>query len=159
MNYLLRFTVATVLLSCCFFTAPASAASTVADDHVALKDLKQAKAIFDVRLADMDRLLFNLGLISETWNGIKRQGVNPTMVVTVRGAVVRLFAKDQATSELTDLLAELEKKGIRVELCSVATRIYHVNNSQLIPQVTLVGNVLTSQIAWQNKGYALVTMN
>lgn len=133
--------------------------STIPDDRFALKGLKQTRAIFDVRLADLDKLLFNLGLIKETFEGISSQKVKPTMIVSLRGPAVKLFTKDQATPELNELLADLKKKGVRVEICNVATRVFKVDNSQLLSEVILVGNVLTSQIAWQNKGYALITLN
>ncbi|MBV5350423.1 DsrE family protein [bacterium] len=122
-----------------FFTSTATihAETTAPNDRAALKGLKQAKAIFDVRLADLDKLL----------------------LVTLRGPAVKFFAKDQAPKELVELLTELKKQGIRVEICSVATRVFKVDSTQLIPEVILVGNVLTSQIAWQNKGYALITLN
>lgn len=133
--------------------------STVPDDRFALKGLKQTRAIFDVRLADLDKLLFNLGLIKETFEGISSQRVKPTVIVSLRGPAVKLFTKDQATPELRELLADLKKKGVRVEICSVALRVFKVDRTQLIPEVIPVGNILTSQIAWQNKGYALVTLN
>jgi len=133
--------------------------STVPDDRFALKGLKQTKAIFDVRLAELDKLLFNLGLVKETWEGISNQKVKPTLIVSLRGPAVKLFTRDQAPPELKELLTDLKKKGVRVEICSVATRVFKVDNSQLLPDVILVGNVLTSQIAWQNKGYALITLN
>lgn len=133
--------------------------TTVPDDRFALKGLRQTQAIFDVRLADLDKLLFNLGLIKETWEGINSQKVKPTMIVSLRGPAVKLFTKDLAPPELRELLADLKKKGVRIEICSVATRVFKVDTRQLLPDVILVGNVLTSQIAWQNKGYALITLN
>lgn len=133
--------------------------STVPDDRFALKGLKQTHAIFDVRLAELDKLLFNLGLIKETWEGINGQKVKPTMIISLRGPAVKLFTKDQAPSELRELLVDFKKKGVRVEICSVALRVFKVDRTQLIPEVIPVGNILTSQIAWQNKGYALITLN
>ena len=136
-----------------------SVADTTPHDRVALAGLKEAKAVFDVRQTDLDKLLFNLELIKETWEGIKRQGVMPKLIITLRGPAVRLFTTDQAPQELRELLAELKQYGIRVEICSVATRTFKVENRQLIPDVILTGNVLTTQIGWQNKGYALITLN
>lgn len=133
--------------------------STQPDDRFALKGMKQVKAVFDVRLADLDKLLFNLELIKETWAGISAQKVTPHLIVTLRGPAVKLFTRDLATDELKELLADLKKQGIRIEICSVATRVFKVDTSQLIPEVTLVRNVLISQIAMQNKGYALITLN
>lgn len=156
--------VQTMLVTCLLLSllalAPVSTvAETAPHDRLALAGLKETKAIFDVRQSEQDKLLFNLELIKETWEGIKRQGVMPKLIITLRGPAVRLFTTDQAPQELRELLAELKQYGIRVEICSVATRTFKVENRQLIPDVILVGNVLTSQIGWQNKGYALVTLN
>jgi intracellular sulfur oxidation DsrE/DsrF family protein len=141
--------------------APAAihADGTVPDDRFALKGLSQTRAIFDVRLADLDKLLFNLGLVKETWEGISNQNVKPTMIVSLRGPAVKLFTRDQATPELKELLADLKRKGIRIEICNVALRVFKVDRTQLVPDLVPVGNVLTSQIAWQNKGYALITLS
>ena len=133
--------------------------NTVPDDRFALKGLQQTRTIFDVRLAELDKLMFNLGLIKETFEGISSQKVKPTMIVSLRGPAVKLFTHDLATPELKELLTDLKKKGVRIEICSVATRVFKVDNAQLLPDLILVGNVLTSQIAWQNKGYALIALN
>lgn len=149
----------TVLLALPGLPTVIHADSTLPDDRFALKGLKQAHAIFDVRLAELDKLLFNLKLVKETWEGISSQKVKPTMIVSLRGPAVKLFTKEQAVPELKELLNDLKQKGIRIEICSVATRVFKVDNAQLLPDLLLVGNVLTSQIAWQNKGYALITLN
>ncbi|QOX79987.1 DsrE family protein [Trichlorobacter lovleyi] len=149
----------TLLLTLFALPAAIHADSTLPDDRFALKGLKQAHAIFDVRLAELDKLLFNLKLVKETWEGISSQKVKPTMIVSLRGPAVKLFTKEQAVPELKELLNDLKQKGIRIEICSVATRVFKVDNAQLLPDLLLVGNVLTSQIAWQNKGYALITLN
>lgn len=148
-----------LLFSALCLPTPVQAADTTPNDRFALKGLQQTRAIFDVRLADLDKLLFNLGLIKETYEGISSQKVKPQLVVTLRGPAVRLFTGDQAPAELKELINDLKQKGIRIEICSIATRVFKVDTRQLIPEVTLVGNVLVSQIAMQNKGYALITLN
>lgn len=159
MKQLLLIVASTLLLLGAASPTLTHADTTVPNDRAALKGLKQARAIFDVRLAEMDKLLFNLGLVKETWEGISAQGTNPKLIITLRGPAVKFFTKDQITADLKELLKELKALGVRIELCSVATRVFKVDNSQIIPDVILVGNVLTSQIAWQNKGYALITLN
>lgn len=159
MKQLLLIVASTLLLLGAASPTLTHADTTVPNDRAALKGLKQARAIFDVRLSEMDKLLFNLGLVKETWEGIKAQGTKPKLIITLRGPAVKFFTKDQITADLEGLLTELKALGVRIELCSVATRVFKVDNSQIIPDVILVGNVLTSQIAWQNKGYALITLN
>ena len=159
MKKLISVFVSVLFSSLLSFPAAIHADNSVPDDRFALNGLKQARAIFDVRLAELDKVMFNLGLIKETYEGISKQKVKPTMIVSLRGPAVKLFTNDLAPTELKELVADLKKKGIRIEICSVATRVFKVDNAQLLPDLILVGNVLTSQIAWQNKGYALITLN
>jgi len=134
-------------------------ASPPADDRVALKGIRRAEAVFDLRATDLDRLLFNLGLVEETWEGMKRQGVTPRFVLTVRGPAVRSFTRDGMTPDLAEQISSLRKKGVRIEVCSVALRIAGVDTGDVVPDVAVVGNVLISQIVLQKRGYPLVTLN
>jgi intracellular sulfur oxidation DsrE/DsrF family protein len=127
-------------------------------DRDALKGLYTCKVIFDVRISDPEKMIFNLELIKETLEGMQRQGVKPAMIAAFRGPGVKLLSREGTTDEIRDLIVELKKKGVRIEVCAVATRVFKVDNSALLPDVVLVGNVLTSLIGYQNKGYALVIL-
>lgn len=128
-------------------------------DRDALKGLDTCKVIFDVRISDPEKMIFNLELIKETLEGMQRQGVKPVMIAAFRGPGVKLLSREGTTDEIRDLIVELKKKGVRIEVCAVATRVFKVDNSALVPDVVLVGNVLTSLIGYQNKGYALIPVN
>jgi intracellular sulfur oxidation DsrE/DsrF family protein len=128
----------------------------VPNDREALEGLRTGKVIFDVRVPDAEKLTFNLELIKETFEGMRDQGVKPAMIVTFRGPTVRLLTRERASEWNAPLIIELKKMGVRFEACAVATRIFKVDNASLIPEVILVGNVLTSLIGYQNKGYALI---
>jgi intracellular sulfur oxidation DsrE/DsrF family protein len=129
------------------------------NDREALKGLDTGKVIFDVRISDPEKMIFNLELIKETFEGMQRQEVKPVMIATFRGPGVKLLSREGTTEEIRDLVAGLKKKGVRIEVCAVATRVFKVDNSTLIPDIVLVGNVLTSLIGYQNKGYALIPVN
>ena len=129
------------------------------DDRDAFAGLTTAKVIFDVRVPDQDKLNFNLNLINETYEGMITQGVKPEMVVSFRGPGVKLLTISVIGEEARELIRELKKKGVRIEVCSVATRIFKVDNSAIIPEVKLVGNVFNSFIGYQNKGYAMIAIN
>lgn len=129
------------------------------DDREALAGLKSARVIFDARVPDGERLVFNLELIAETFDGIAAQGVRPEMVVTFRGPGVKLLTAPVIDKEALELIRELKKKGVRFEACAVAMRIFKADPAQLVPEVKLVGNVLTSLIGYQNKGYATIAIN
>jgi intracellular sulfur oxidation DsrE/DsrF family protein len=127
-------------------------------DREALSGLKTTRAVFDIRVSDRERLIFNLELIKETFEGMAAQRMKPHMVVTFRGPGVRLLTREQATDEIGPLITELKRMGVRFEACTVATRIFKVDNAKIIPDVVLVGNSLISLIGYQNRGYALVIL-
>lgn len=127
--------------------------------HEALAGLTTAKVIFDVRVADLDKLIANLQLFGETLEGIAGQGVQPEMVVAFRGPGVRLLTTAELDEEALDLLRNLKKKGVQFEACAVAMRIFKVDPAGLVPEVKQVANVFHSLIGYQNKGYAMIAIN
>ena len=129
------------------------------DDRQALAGLKTAKVIFDVRVADLDKLIFNLELFRETLESMATQGVKPEMIVAFRGPGVKLLSSATLNEEAITLLRTLKKRGVRFEACAVAMRIFKADPTELIPEVTLVGNVFNSFIGYQNKGYAMIAIN
>ena len=129
------------------------------DDREALAGLKSAKVIFDVRVPDLEKLVFNLNLFDETFDGMVFQGVKPEMVVVFRGPGVRLLNAAALNEEARGLFRALIKKGVRFEACAVAMRVFKADPAGLIPEVKLVANVFNSLIGYQNKGYALIAIN
>jgi len=129
------------------------------DDQEALAGLRTAKVIFDVRVPDLDKLVFNLELFGETLDGLVAQGVKPKMVVAFRGPGVRLLTAVALDKEALELIRVLKKKGVRFEACAVAMRVFKVDPAELVPEVKLVANVLNSYIGYQNKGYAMIAIN
>lgn len=129
------------------------------DDREALAGLKSAKVIFDVRVPDLEKLVFNLKLFEETFEGMVFQGVKPEMVVVFRGPGVRLLNAATLNEEARDLFRALTKKGVRFEACAVAMRVFKADPAGLVPEIKLVANVFNSLIGYQNKGYAMIAIN
>lgn len=144
-----------LMLAC----SPVLYAAQKPDDREALSGLKTAKVIFDVRVADLEKLDFNLRNLNETFDGIAAQGVKPEMIVVFRGPGVRLLTSASLDEDARDLFKELKKKGVRFEACAVAMRIFKADPAGLIPEVKLVANVFNSLIGYQNKGYATIAIN
>jgi len=150
------FIVVLLLMMAC---SPVIHAAQKPDDREALSGLKTAKVIFDVRVADLDKLVFNLSLFDETLDGMVAQGVKPNMIVAFRGPGVKLLTATALDDEAIALFQTLKKKGVRFEACAVAMRVFKADPSKLIPEVKLVANVLNSFIGYQNKGFAIITIN
>jgi intracellular sulfur oxidation DsrE/DsrF family protein len=148
-----------ILLLLTLAAAPFPLGAATTPEQRALAGLKSAKVIVDVRVPDQEKMVFNLQLIHETLQGIRQQKVRPEMVVTFRGPGVRLMTQTGADEEVRELLAGLASQGVRLEACAVAMRIFRVAPGPLVPGVVLVDNVLTSLIGYQNKGYAVISLN
>lgn len=145
-----------VLLLTCSSALQAAPQPNVSE---ALAGLKTAKVVFDVRVADLDKLVFNLQLFTETLEGIVAQGVKPEMVVTFRGPTVKLLTAAALDDDALELLRALKKKGVQFEACAVAMRVTKADSAGLVPEIKLVTNVFLSLIGYQNKGYAMIATN
>jgi intracellular sulfur oxidation DsrE/DsrF family protein len=161
-----RVTVAVVLiLSAIMFSLPAMADEKAPLDTAALKGVKSGKGIFDINLSGPEKLPLYLEVIKETHAGLKAQGVKPELVVAFRGTSVKLLSsaranfsaeQKEALQQSDELIRELAKLGVRFEACAVATRLFGVENSSILPGVKVVGNTFISLIGYQSKGYALI---
>ncbi|MBW6519777.1 MAG: DsrE family protein [Desulfoarculaceae bacterium] len=148
-----------ILLFMLICYSPALQAAPQPAGHETLAGLESARVIFDVRVANLDTLIFNLRLFHETWEGMADQGVKPEMVVAFRGPTVKLLTAAALDEEAMELLRSLKKKGVRFEACGVAMRIFKADPAGLVPEIKLVANVYLSLIGYQNKNYAMIVIN
>ncbi|MFW2364977.1 MAG: DsrE family protein [Desulforhopalus sp.] len=138
------------------------------DNTHALAGVQTPKTIFDVNVGKADKLLLYLTVITKTYNDLVNQGLKPEFVLAFRGAAVRLLTSENWSFEEEDqqslkkartLLQELSSKDVRLEVCSVATNLYHVDNNKILPTLNVVGNTFVSLTGYQNKGYALIPIH
>ena len=147
--------------------APAHAAKP--DDADALAGIDTGKVIWDVTLGNPSRLLIVMKVIEETYQDLVNQGVTPDMVFAFRGRVLTLLSSQPielsedekaAQEKLLELISSLSKKpGIKMETCSIASRLMNIDNDTFIPEVKPVGNTFVSLIGYQQKGYALIPID
>ncbi len=151
------------------FLAVSAGAGLAANDREALQGMTVAKVVFDVKKDDPQKLLRALTAIRNASERLTRQGVQPNIVVTLRGpAVVCLIDMkedpdaDEYTEEVLDKISwnivELKKAGVQLEVCSLALSFAGMEDIELLPGIKKVGNSLISLIAYQNKGYAMVAI-
>jgi hypothetical protein len=117
-------------------------------------------------MGDPKKLTLYLTVMDETYEDLKRQGVEPEMVLTFRGPSLPLISTDvtdvpldqeqhyQAVAELIKTLQA--KPNVRMEACSVAARLFEIDPGTLLPGIDFVGNTFVSQIGYQSKGYATI---
>ncbi|MBK5930216.1 DsrE family protein [Halochromatium salexigens] len=104
--------------------------------------------------------------MAETYEGLKRQGVEPEMVFTFRGPSLALISSDhtdvpldqeQHYEAIAEQIKQLQAKpNVHMEACSVAARLLKVDPDTLLPGIDFVGNAFVSQIGYQSKGFAII---
>ena len=133
------------------------------DDSDALKGVTKGKVIFDINMVEPKKMTLYLMVIRQTVEDLKRQGVEPDVILAFRGLSVRLISTDREQMELTDFehldkiagqLADLQQQGVRMEACSVATKLFKVDNNSLLDGIKPVGNTFVSLTGYQAQGYA-----
>ena len=151
------------LIIASLLTVTAAVAAPSPDDTDALKGVTQGRVVFDINMADPKKMTLYLAVIRETVDDLRRQGVEPDVILAFRGLSVRLISKDREQMELTDFehldriaeqLADLQDQGVRMEACSVATRLFKVDNATLLDGIKPVGNTFVSLTGYQAQGYA-----
>lgn len=145
---------------------PALALADKPGDAHALEGVTTGKIAWDINMADAKKMRLYLQVIDETYGDLERQGVAPDMILTFRGPSVRLITTDRSQvpaeqkahyeAVAEQLEALMAKPEVRVEACSVATRLTGVDAAELLPGIEHVGNTFVSQIGYQAKGYAII---
>lgn len=153
------------LIITCLVFSQASFAVSKPDDSDALKGVKTGKVVFDINMNNAKKLTLYLMVIKETVDDLIRQNVTPDVILAFRGKSVYLISKDREQMELTDFehldkvakqLAQLQQQGVKMEACSVATRLFKVKNQSLLAGIKPVGNTFVSLTGYHAQGYASI---
>ncbi|WP_028484872.1 DsrE family protein [Thioalkalivibrio sp. ALE17] len=134
-------------------------------DARALDGVEQGRVVFDLNNNDPEMLALYLMVIRETFEDLTDQGVDPDMILAFRGRAVTMVSEDRERFELTDFdhldaieehVAALKEKGVRMESCAVATRLFGVEHGELLPGIEPVRNTFVSLTGYQAQGYAVI---
>ncbi|MDZ7753394.1 MAG: DsrE family protein [Gammaproteobacteria bacterium] len=142
-----------------------AAAETKPGDDAALRGVETGKVVFDINMGEPGKLALYLGVIRETIADLRRQDVEPDVILAFRGPSVKLISEDREQAELTDFehldrvaeqLADLQRAGARMEACSVAMRLSKVDSASLLDGIEPVGNTFVSLTGYHAQGYASI---
>lgn len=132
-----------------------------------LDDVKVAKVVWDISLADPTKLLPNFRVIRQTHDDLVARAIKPEMIITFRGPVVKLLtakldqlptADKQATEGVQQIIQDLAtREGVHILACGISTRGFGVEK-ELMPEVKNVSNSFLPLIGYQSKGFALIAI-
>ncbi|MCF8004335.1 MAG: DsrE family protein [Chromatiaceae bacterium] len=147
-------------------TLAADAPDTKPDDSRALASVETGKVAWDINVGNPEKLSLYLKVMDETYEDLKRQGVEPEMVFTFRGPSLQLIStqhtdvpldQEQHYEAVAELIKTLQAKpNVHMEACSVAARLFKIDPGTLLSGIDFVGNTFVSQIGYQSKGYAMI---
>lgn len=147
-----------------FLFAPLSFAE-MQNNMGGLKDVKSAKAVFDVRTGDTKSAALHLKLIHQTFKELAAAKKNPVFDVVFIGPSVKLISKNRegftpedqkSLDEIAEAVSAMSRDGIGLEICLIAARVFNVDPASVLPEISKIENGWHSVIGYQVQGYALV---
>lgn len=145
------------------FLAVSSIAS--AQGYEALKGVRSAKAVFDVRIGNPQSAALHLKLMHQTYKDLAAAKKKPVFRIVFIGPSVKLISKNRdgftpednkALDEIADAVSAMSKDGIQLEICLVAAKVFKVDPLSVLPEIKRVENGWVSLIGYQAKSYSLV---
>jgi len=136
-----------------------------AQEYEALKGLKSAKAIFDVRIGSPKAAALHLQLIQQAYKDLGARKLKPGFAVVFIGPSVKLISKNREgfsaedqkkLDEIAGTISQMSKAGIKLEICLIAARVLGVDPASILPEIKKVQNGYISVIGYQAHGYSLV---
>lgn len=144
----------------------ASMAAEKLDNAEAVQGLETVRAVYDVRKSNPKALAAYLKAIVGNHANLLKEGVKPDLRMVFIAESVKFITtrpndeialEHEATlKEIAGLVAELDRLGVKMEVCSGATKAYGVDNATLLPQLKAVRSGFIAIMGYQNQGYALV---
>ena len=135
------------------------------DDADALKGVKQGKGVVALTTGNPQHLAGALKVIEKTHEGMKKQGVEPDLVLVFMGGAIPYLTRDRKGLPFNELavangiheqIKKLHSMGMKTEVCSIALHGRGVAPDNVIEPLKVVGNGFISVIGYQRQGYALL---
>lgn len=153
-----------VLLGGAVGSVPAVAAEL--DNAEAVRGLETVRAVYDVRKSNPKALAAYLKAIVGNHANLLKEGVKPDLRMVFIAEAVKFITTEptpeialehEATlKDIAATIAELDRLGVKMEVCGGATRAYGVDNDTLLPQLKAVRSGFIAIMGYQSQGYALV---
>jgi len=136
------------------------------NDSAALNGVKETKSVFLIDFTNVKKTAFYMRIIEGTHKGLLKQGVKPNMVLVFIGQTVKYLSTQQDEAfemenednlnSIQTSIQNLNKLGVRMEVCAVATKVFNVKNNTIPKEMNLVADGFISLIGWQTQGHKLV---
>jgi uncharacterized protein len=146
-----------------------SAMPAAAGEYAALTGVKGLDSIFDFSLAspEIAAVIFPAVLDVHQSQEVRALPAAPRSVIVFHGKAVKLLSSDrtgidkkdmEAYDKVTDLIRQLKKAGIKIEVCMYAVKFFGVDPATLMPGIDRVGNGFIAVLGYQAQGYSVMAI-
>jgi intracellular sulfur oxidation DsrE/DsrF family protein len=153
-----------LLFTCLLLTF---AATGMAGDYRALKEVQSVKTVFDFRDGNPEYALVHIKLLHDTYKdkAIRAVTDKPDFVVIFMAGSVKLLSNNRdgfsleqkkMLEEMDNVISAMSQDGIRMEICMFASNFFNVDPASVSPLISRVDNGWISSMGYQAKGYTLV---
>lgn len=131
------------------------------------KDAKEVKVVWDVTIGNEAMFKDRLGLIQQTADVIRKNGMSPRFVIVIHGpatkfAVSSLYGTKFENEELKELdhihrvILEMNSDCVRFIQCEVPMTRNNVSKSNILPYFDISETVFYDLAILQMEGYAYI---
>jgi intracellular sulfur oxidation DsrE/DsrF family protein len=134
------------------------------DIPVKLDDVKEVFSVASLSFeGDMPASLFHLGLIT---NDIADWGATSEVIVVFHTNAGHVTLHDQAYNAdreietgnpYKDLVANLQSRGVHVELCGATAKVHHYGNEDLLPGIKINTDAMARTTELAQQGFVKIT--
>jgi intracellular sulfur oxidation DsrE/DsrF family protein len=134
------------------------------DIPVKLDDVKEVFSVASLSFeGDMPASLFHLGLIT---NDIAEWGATSDVIVVFHTNAGHVTLHDQAYNAdreietgnpYKDLVANLQSRGVHVELCGATAKVHHYGNEDLLPGIKINTDAMARTTELVQQGFVKIT--
>lgn len=158
--------IAALLAGALLAPIPGLAAEPAIDDAAALQGVQEGRGVFLLDFDSPRKTALYMEVIRGTHRRLERQGAEPDLVVVFIGPTVQHLTTEppdeldmrhgEQLASIRESARALADRGVRMEVCAVATDVFGVDNDSILPEMEVVGDGFVSLIGWQAQGYHLV---
>lgn len=149
------------LAALAFFAIPATAG-----EYAALIGVKGLDSVFSFSLGSAEATAVVLPAVLDVHQNqeVRTLPAAPRTVVVFHGKAVKLISTDRSEVEekdmgayarVADLIRQLKKAGVKMEVCMYAVKVFGIDPATLMPEIDRVGNGFISVLGYQAQGYSL----
>lgn len=144
-----------------FSTIPATAG-----EYAALTGVKGLDSVFDFSLGSPEIAALVIPAVLDVHQNqeVRALPAPPRTVIVFHGGAVKLISTDRkevekkdlgAYDKVADLIRQLKKAGIKMEVCMYAVQVFGVDPATLMPEIDRVRNGFISVLGYQAQGYSV----